>query len=230
MVPRKALLPVPTGATVSVAYGAEATTDRASPLLRREARRRLSQRHGRGQCHHPSAIGNLATVALTATILHVDTTPEVFPITNFRRDAARIVGEPVASGRPSTTQCGHVTAVVLSRERYRDLLHRLELLAAASARVLDSAQRLPGSVDEAAARLDRAAVDRARDDLVSAARRRRQGLVETRFGVIDAETADLLEAEGSGSIGGAIPGRRSAGGAQGARVTLARGGGRRRRS
>ena len=137
--------------------------------------------------------------SVRATIVQVDTTPEVFPITRFRKDAARIIGGPVASGRPAyITQGGYVTAVVLSRERYRDLLHRSELLAAATARVVDSAQQSVASVEEAAGNLDRAAVQRAEDDLVAAARRRHAGLVETRYGIVSAETADFLEAEGFG--------------------------------
>ncbi|HET6475369.1 MAG TPA: hypothetical protein VFH93_04735 [Thermoleophilia bacterium] len=127
----------------------------------------------------------------------MDTSPDVFPITAFRRDAARILAGPVASGTPAyITQCGYVTAVVLSRERYRELLYRSDLLAAATARVVESTQQRAGSVEEAASALDHAAVERAREDLAAAARRRREGLVDTRYGVIDAETADFLEAEG----------------------------------
>ena len=57
----------------------------------------------------------------------MDTPPEIIPITDFRRDAARVIGASVTAETPVfITQCGYVTAVVLSPERYKDLLRLAE--------------------------------------------------------------------------------------------------------
>jgi len=45
--------------------------------------------------------------------------PDVIPITEFRRDAARIIAARIAAEKHVLiTQCGYVTAVVLSPELY----------------------------------------------------------------------------------------------------------------
>jgi len=101
--------------------------------------------------------------------------PDIVTITDFRRDAAGIIGGAVASGTPVfVTQHGHVTAVVLSRDRYEGLLHRAAL---AGMKTAGGAGPLP-----AAAVVARPAT----------------ALVETRFGLVDPATADFLEVEGFG--------------------------------
>jgi len=51
--------------------------------------------------------------------------PDVIPITEFRRDAARIIAARIAAEKHVLiTQCGYVTAVVLSPELYRGLVRR----------------------------------------------------------------------------------------------------------
>ena len=53
--------------------------------------------------------------------------PDVIPITDFRRDTARIIAAQGATERPVyVTQGGYVTAVVLSPEHYRGLVRRAE--------------------------------------------------------------------------------------------------------
>ena len=50
-------------------------------------------------------------------------TPDIVPITDFRRDAARIMERAAVEGAPVfVTQKGRLTAVLLSRERYDELL------------------------------------------------------------------------------------------------------------
>jgi len=57
-------------------------------------------------------------VAPPITIATVDL-PDVIPITEFRRDAARIIAARIAAEKHVLiTQCGYVTAVVLSPELY----------------------------------------------------------------------------------------------------------------
>jgi len=54
----------------------------------------------------------------------MDAAPVIITVTELRRSAARIIGGAVESGDPVfVTQNGHVTAVLLSRERYERLLH-----------------------------------------------------------------------------------------------------------
>ncbi len=66
------------------------------------------------------------TLTPPSTIVPVDT-PEVIPITDFRRDTARIIAAQIAAETPvSITQGGCVTAVVLSPERYRGLVRFAE--------------------------------------------------------------------------------------------------------
>jgi PHD/YefM family antitoxin component YafN of YafNO toxin-antitoxin module len=101
------------------------------------------------------------------TIAAVDT-PDVIPITDFRRGAARIIASRIAGERPVyITQGGYVTAVVLSPERYRDLLSHTAEGAQTRRRIIappvDTEHELrPASW----------------------------------FGFVDAETADALEASG----------------------------------
>jgi prevent-host-death family protein len=64
------------------------------------------------------------TAAVPPAVTRVDT-PEVIPITDFRRDAARIIAAHVAAETPVyITQRGQVTAVVISPKRYRGLVRR----------------------------------------------------------------------------------------------------------
>ena len=101
--------------------------------------------------------------------------PDIVTITDFRRDAAGIIGGAVASGAPVfVTQHGRVTAVVLTRERYDGLLHRSALLELKNA---GGADPLP-----AAAAVARPAT----------------ALVETIFGFVEPETGDFLTLEGFG--------------------------------
>jgi PHD/YefM family antitoxin component YafN of YafNO toxin-antitoxin module len=97
----------------------------------------------------------------------MDTPPEIVPITDFRKNAARIIHSSVSMETPVyITQCGYVTAVVLAPHQYRDLVRRAE------------------SANEAIGRLGRPQ----RED--------RDGLIETRYGVLDGDAADYFEAEG----------------------------------
>jgi hypothetical protein len=97
----------------------------------------------------------------------MDMQPEVIPITDFRRDTARIINGPVAAGKPVyVTQCGYVTVVALSLESYRDILREL-----ADAR--RAASRAPAAAPPAEGNLF--------DDF---------------YGPIDEERADALEADG----------------------------------
>ena len=117
----------------------------------------------------------------------MDSSPHVVPITDFRRLTARIIGDAAAAGAPVfITQGGYVTAAVLSRGRYDDLVHRSALLEAAQAK------------DTSGATLDRAAIEDAEAELVRIEWMRRAGRAETRFGLTDVETAAFLEAEGFG--------------------------------
>ena len=117
----------------------------------------------------------------------MDSSPHVVPITDFRRLTARIIGDAAAAGAPVfITQGGYVTAVVLSRGRYDDLVHRSALLEAARAK------------ENGGAALDRAAIEHAEAEQARIERMRRGGLAQTRFGLTDVETAAFLEAEGFG--------------------------------
>ena len=115
--------------------------------------------------------------------------PDIVTITEFRRDAAGIIGGAVASGAPVfVTQQGRVTAVVLSRDRYEGLLHRAAL---AELRTAGAADPLPAA--DAAARQASASVETPIGRADTPFR-----LVETRFGLVDPATADFLEVEGFG--------------------------------
>jgi hypothetical protein len=93
--------------------------------------------------------------------------PEVIPITDFRRAAARIIDGPISAGTPVfITQCGYVTAVALSPERYRDILRDLEDARRAAARAPSETPPL------------------------------RDRWVDDDFGLIDAEAAETMEADG----------------------------------
>lgn len=96
--------------------------------------------------------------------------PDVIPITEFRKDAARIIADATTSRTPVfVTQNGYVTAVLLSPDEYSSLLG---MSVASDAAAGGSAATL--------------------------ARRRSPGLVETRYGLTDPETAALVAEEGSG--------------------------------
>jgi PHD/YefM family antitoxin component YafN of YafNO toxin-antitoxin module len=108
-------------------------------------------------------------VSPPGTIAAVDT-PDVIPITDFRRGAARIIASQVAAERPVyITQGGYVTAVVLSPERYRDLIR----LTRQTADCKEARRRIIAPPDDA---------ERERP--------------ASWFGFVDAETADALEASG----------------------------------
>ena len=112
--------------------------------------------------------------------------PTIFSITDFRRDAAGIIGDAVASGAPVfVTQHSSVTAVVLSRRRYEHLLHRLAFMESRTA-----AESAPGAQGVEGAQ--------GADPLpaVKAATRGSSELVETVFGLVDPDTADFLRVEG----------------------------------
>ena len=99
--------------------------------------------------------------------------PDIITITDFRRDAAGIIGDAVASGAPVfVTQHGRVTAVLLSRDRYERLLHRSALV---EPETTGGADPLPAAEAEA---------------------RPATALVETLFGLVDPATASFLEFEG----------------------------------
>jgi len=101
--------------------------------------------------------------------------PDIITITDFRRDAAGVIGGAVVSGAPVfVTQHGCVTAVLLSRDRYDHLLHRAAL---AEPETAGGADPLPAAEAEAEARPATA-------------------LAETLFGLVDRATADFLETEG----------------------------------
>ena len=103
-------------------------------------------------------------------------------ITEFRRDAAGIIGDAVASGAPVfVTQHGRVTAVLLSRERYECLLQRAAFVEPETA---GGGDPLPATDAEA-----RSATARAEARPATA-------LVETQFGLVDPATADFLKIEG----------------------------------
>ena len=107
--------------------------------------------------------------------------PIVVPITEFRRDAARIIHQMVASGAPVyVTQNGRAAAVLLARDTYEGLLHRLEVQGSTN----------PGDVDPPAGRDTGTPLRRWNGD--------RPELVATRFGRVDSATAEFLAAEGFG--------------------------------
>ncbi len=115
----------------------------------------------------------------------MESAPEVIPITDLRRDAARIISRAVASGTPVyVTQHGRVTAVLLPEQSYQGLLHRVAVLEAAGRQHADAADEVRAPV---------------------AGRRRlhepigySSALVRTRFGLTDPETAAFLIEEGYG--------------------------------
>jgi len=121
---------------------------------------------GDGPCPiQPSAVGPNGGPIGTSTRHH--------HLTDFRRDAAGIIGDAVAGGAPVfVTQHGRVTAVLLSRDRYERLLQRSAVVEPQTA---GGADPLPAA--EAAARPATA-------------------LVETLFGLVEPETADFLKIEG----------------------------------
>ena len=117
--------------------------------------------------------------------------PDIITITDFRRDAAGIIGGAVAGGAPVfVTQCGRVTAVLLSRDRYERLLQRSALVEPETA---GGADHVPAA--DAAAR-PATAEAAARPATAKAAARPATALVETLFGLVEAETADFLKTQG----------------------------------
>jgi prevent-host-death family protein len=112
----------------------------------------------------------------------LESAPDIITITDFRRDAAGIIGGAVASGAPVfVTQHGCVTAVILSRDRYDHLLRRAALVEPETA---GGGDPLPAADAEARPRMANA---KARPATV---------LVETVFGLVEPETADFLKTEG----------------------------------
>ena len=101
-------------------------------------------------------------------------TPEVIPITDFRRDTARIIAAQIASETPVyITQGGYVTAIVLSPERYKGLIRLAERGMAA-----ERAQATNSRVGARAADADG------------------DGWPEDVFGFLDADTAEILASGG----------------------------------
>lgn len=99
-------------------------------------------------------------------------TPEIIPITDFRRDAARIIAGQIAAETPVyITQGGYVTAVVVSPERYRGLA-RLAERGLAADRAAEANARMSGGRQREA------------DD---------DGWPEDVFGFLDPETAEILD-------------------------------------
>jgi prevent-host-death family protein len=149
----------------------------------------------------------------------LESSPDVIPITDFRRDAAGIIGRTVASGRPVyVTQHGRLTAVLVSRTAYEGLLHRLAVLTSVPGGGGVPATTAEAVPDECVGS-DRALPERGprRGAESRAAIADRKALlgplgrpsesVETRFGLVDFETADFLAVEGFGggpAEGGAI--------------------------
>ena len=140
----------------------------------------------------------------------MESSPDIIPITDFRRDAAGIIDRTVASGKPVyVTQHGRLTAVLVSRNAYEGLLHRLAVLtsvsgggvvsaAAAEAEAGESMEcggALLGRSGQRGAKIRAAIADR--EDLLGPVGRPSE-LVETRFGLVDPETADFLAVEGFG--------------------------------
>ena len=102
-------------------------------------------------------------------------TPEVIPITDFRRDTARIIAAQTAAETPVyITQGGYVTAVVLSPERYRGLARLAERGMAAN-RAAEADARMTGGREREA------------DD---------DGWPKDVFGFLDPETAEILASGG----------------------------------
>ena len=102
-------------------------------------------------------------------------TPDVIPITDFRRDTARILAAQIAAETPVfITQGGYVTAVVLSPERYRGLVRLAEQgLAAERGRAAGRGRAANGRVGARAADADG------------------DGWPEDIFGFLDADTAEI---------------------------------------
>jgi hypothetical protein len=112
--------------------------------------------------------------------------PDVIPITDFRRNAARIIAAQVASEKHVLiTQCGYVTAVVLSPELYRGLVRRAGREPAAE-RSGASRQGDAGGRDMAARGRSNEPGPDVDDD----------GWPEDVFGFLDAETAEILVSGG----------------------------------
>ncbi len=107
-------------------------------------------------------------------------TPEVIPITDFRRDAARIIASHIAAERPVyITQGGYVTAVVLSPGRYKGLVRLAERGMAAER------GHAGGRGQAASGRVGAWTADAAGD-----------GCPEDIFGFLDADTAEILASGG----------------------------------
>ncbi len=133
------------------------------------------------------------------------TAPNVIPITELRRDAARIILQMVASDTPVfVTQNGRVAAVLLARDAYEGLLRRASVQEEAestSPAILAGFEERgsPGSV------ASRSGVSGGRRPLRGSSGSRRQ-LVESRFGLVDPETAAFLEEAGYGAESAPVDG------------------------
>ena len=131
--------------------------------------RNAIQRTGPPSCNvtGPGRSATSFDITQPGTIADMDTA-DVIPITDFRRDTARIIAAHVVSETPVfITQGGYVSAVVLSPERYRDLI------------------RQAGQFTET------------RGQTTTATAGIEQGQrPESWFGFVDAETADMLEGGG----------------------------------
>ena len=144
----------------------------------------------------------------------VRSAPTVVPITEFRRDAARIIHQMVASGAPVyVTQNGRAAAVLLARDAYEGLLYRLAVRASATPGVVDLS--MAGEAQNPGPAVVAGAEGRATAGSVHSERvpsesgtswsggpfRGSSGngwqLVESRYGLVDPETADFLEPRAS---------------------------------
>ena len=109
----------------------------------------------------------------------MDTTPDVIPITRLRAETARVIECVRSTGSPAfISQQGRLTAVLLSRERYDQLL---EMLADLDERGAGDQHRRRGPVDK---------------PVQGFPPTRRRRLVDTAYGPVDPETAAFFASEG----------------------------------
>jgi len=148
---------------------------------------------------HPQGVPPLAKGEL------VRSARTIVPITDSRRDAARIIQEMVASGTPVyVTQNGRAAAVLLARVEYEGLSHRVAIHASAASGTVD-----PSTPEKSGNHRPAAATGADWRGLAGSAAsgsrvppRGSSGigwqLVESRYGLVYPDTADFLEAEGFG--------------------------------
>lgn len=130
-------------------------------------------------------------VAPPSTIAAVDL-PDVIPITDFRRNTARIIAAQVAAERHVLiTQCGYVTAVVLSPKLYGGLVRRARRDPAAERGSAVERGVAAGRGMAASGRVNGRAADVADDEWQEG-----DAWPEDIFGFLDAETAEILESGG----------------------------------